>query len=67
MGKRIGESSTTQIRVYKRDRDRINYIISLLQTELKKRITTAEFINMLLNEFERRAKMIERRLEENVG
>jgi len=63
----MASKSTTQIRVYVKDRDRINYIISLLQTEMKKRITTAEFINMLLNEFERRAKMIERRLEENVG
>ena len=63
----MASKTTTQIRVYVKDRDRINYIISLLQTEMKKRITTAEFINMLLNEFERRAKMIERRLEENVG
>ena len=63
----MASKSTTQIRVYVKDRDRINYIISLLQTELKKRITTAEFINMLLNEFEKRAEMIERRLEKNVG
>jgi len=63
----MATSKTTQIRVYVKDRDRINNIISLLQTELKKRITTAEFINMLLNDFERRAKKIERRLEENVG
>jgi len=63
----MATSKTTQIRVYRSDRDRINNIISLLQTELKKRITTAEFINMLLNDFERRAKKIERRLEENVG
>ena len=67
MGKRIGELSTTQIRVYKSDRDRINKIISLLQIEMKRKITTAQFINMLLNDFERRAKEIERRLEENVG
>ncbi len=63
----MASKTTTQIRVYVKDRDRINYIISLLQTELKKKITTAEFINMLLNEFERRAKKIERRLEKNVG
>jgi len=63
----MASKTTTQIRVYVKDRDRINYIISLLQTELKKRITTAEFINMLLNEFEKRAEMIERRLEKNVG
>jgi len=63
----MASKTTTQIRVYVKDRDRINYIISLLQTEMKKRITTAEFINMLLNDFERRAKEIEVRLEKNVG
>jgi len=67
MGKRIGESSTTQIRVYKSDRDRINKIISLLQIEMRRKITTAQFINMLLNEFEKRAEMIERRMKKDVG
>ena len=63
----MASKTTTQIRVYRSDRDRINNIISLLQTEMKKKITTAEFINMLLNEFERRAEMIERRMEKDVG
>ena len=62
----MATSKTTQIRVYRSDRDRINNIISLLQTEMKKKITTAEFINMLLNEFEKRAEMIERRMEKDV-
>lgn len=62
----MATTKTTQIRVYRSDRDRINNIISLLQTEMKKKITTAEFINMLLNEFERRAKEIERRMEKDV-
>jgi len=62
----MATTKTTQIRVYRSDRDRINNIISLLQTEMKKKITTAEFINMLLNEFEKRAEMIERRMKKDV-
>jgi len=62
-----GEKKTTQIRCYVSDRDRINNIISLLQTEMKKKITTAEFINMLLNKFEKDVEYIERRMKKDVG
>jgi len=63
----MASKTTTQIRVYVKDRDRINYIISLLQTEMKKKITTAEFINMLLNKFEKDVEYIERRMKKDVG
>lgn len=66
MGKRIGESSTTQIRVYKSDRDRINKIISLLQIEMRRKITTAQFINMLLNKLEKDVEYLEKKVVKNV-
>jgi len=57
---------TTQIRVYREDKERINEIISHLQIEMKRKVTTAEFINMLINKFIKDVEYIERRLKKDV-
>jgi len=62
----MSSKTTTQIRVYKSDRDRINKIISLLQIEMRKKITTAQFINMLLNKLEKDVEYLEKKVVKNV-
>jgi len=57
---------TTLIRCYREDRERINEIISHLQIEMKRKVTTAEFINMLINKFIKDVEYIERRLKKDV-